>query len=179
MIIIIWKPVSYFILFLLVFWWKKSYVIIRDLSIYLHVLITMALAWGALIATRACAPLKLIHFKYLLSFWCALRFRIIDFVQATLVVKNLFHLFFWDKSAMVPESVFGQIFSARVPYMISIHSGLLFLPVLEDSTSPFLSTEAWSIDRAGTVTALTPATPWWHWLIHGIRWHRPISGALI
>ena len=177
-IIVIWKPVSDFILFLLVFLLEEIHVTIRHLSIYLHVLITMALAWGALVATRACAPLKLFDFKYLLSFWCTLRFRIINFVQATLVVKNLFHLFFWDKSAMVPESIFGQIFSARVPNVISIHPGLLFLPVLEDSRSPFLSAKAWPVDGAGTVTALTPAAPWWHWLVHSIGWHWPISGAL-
>ena len=174
MIIVIWKPVSNFILFLL----EKSHVVVRYLSIYLHVLITMALAWGALVATRACAPLKLFHFKYLLSFWCTLRFRIIDFVQATLVVKNFFHLLFWDKSTMVPESVFGQILSARVSYVISVHPGLLFLPVLEDSGPPFLCAEAWPVDGARTVTALTPAAARWHWLVHGIWWHRPISGAL-
>ena len=115
---VIWKSISN----LIMLFFRICHIIL------LHLLITV-LAWRAVIATRASAPLEFLHFENLFGFWSTLRFWIIDFVEAPLAVQDLLHLLFGYESSVVPKPILCEIFSARIPHMILVDPGFLFFPV--------------------------------------------------
>jgi hypothetical protein len=66
----------------------------------------------ALVAARTRAPLEFFNLENLLSFWGTFGFRVVDLVLATLVIQYFLHLLLGYETTMVPEPIFGQIFSA-------------------------------------------------------------------
>jgi len=124
------------------------------------------------LTTATCASLKFVYFENEFGFRCTFSFRIVNFIYSILIIKYLLHLFFGNKSAMVPKPVFCEIFPTVIPHVIFIHPLLLFFPVFKNFNSTVI---LWKL-RSCTFTGVRPI-----WanstmrIIAAVKWrHSPI-----
>lgn len=175
MVIVLWKPISYFFIFLARFEQKSVEFTagFSSLGIHLHFFVARAPPRRTSVTAATSAPLEFLNFKNLFCFWCTLGFRIVYFFEPSLVVKDFLHLIFWYKATVVPESVFCEVFAAGVPDVVFIHPLLLFFPVFEHSVPPLLRGEARTLEAARAEA--TPRTTWGHRLVEGVGGNRAVT----